>query len=134
MNDFNTPPQPPQSGPVPQLPPQSGTAHDPFQAAKASAMRAAEELRHAATQKAQDLRHAAETQASHLKASAEEKVDAFRAHAADAREYADQAIHQAQDQYAQLRDQAEQFAREKPMQALLTAFGVGFLVGIILKR
>ena len=29
---------------------------------------------------------------------------------------------------------AEKFAREKPLQALLTAFGVGFLVGVILKR
>jgi ElaB/YqjD/DUF883 family membrane-anchored ribosome-binding protein len=38
------------------------------------------------------------------------------------------------ERFADLRVEAERFAREKPLQALLTAFGIGFIVGNILRR
>ena len=100
---------------------------DPFQTAKASAMKAAEELRAAAATKAQDLRVAAEQRANQLKGAAEQ-------HASDFREYADQAFTDARDRYSDLRTEGERFVREKPMQAVLTAFGVGLFVGLILRR
>lgn len=90
-------------------------------------MKAAEELRAAATAKAQDLRAAAESRAQQLKEAAQE-------HAGDIREYADQAFAEAKDRYEDLRAQGERYVREKPMQAVATAFGVGLLLGLILRR
>jgi ElaB/YqjD/DUF883 family membrane-anchored ribosome-binding protein len=100
---------------------------DPFQTAKASAMKAAEELRAAASAKAQDLRAAAEARAKELKSAAGQ-------HAGEFREYADQAFTEARDRYADLRNEGEKFVREKPMHAVLTAFGVGLFLGLILRR
>lgn len=100
---------------------------DPFAAAKASAMKAAEELRTAAAAKAQEFRQAAEQRAQQFKHTAEEAGDHFR-------EYADKAWTETRAATKDFTAEAEKFAREKPLQALLAAFGVGFLVGVILKR
>ena len=105
----------------------SAPGADPFQTAKASAMKAAEELRAAASAKAQDLRAAAEQRAQQLKSVAQE-------HAGEFRDYADQAFSDARDRYADLRTEGEKFVREKPMQAVFTAFGVGLVLGLILRR
>jgi ElaB/YqjD/DUF883 family membrane-anchored ribosome-binding protein len=111
---------------------------DPFQSAKASALKAAEELRAAAAQKATELRTAAETRAQHLKSSAGQKAAEIKSdlqeRTDDLRAFADEAIGQARQQYQSLMTEAENLAREKPRQALLTAFGVGVLVGLILRR
>lgn len=101
--------------------------NDPFQAAKASAMKAAEELRNAASQKAQELRSVANERAQQFKSAANERANDFR-------EYADQAFTDARERYADLRTEGEKFVREKPLQAVLTAFGVGLFVGLILRR
>ena len=90
-------------------------------------MKAAEELRAAAASKAQDLRVAAEQRAQQLKTAAEH-------HAGEFREYADQALSDARDRYADFRVEGEKFVREKPMQAVLTAFGAGLLLGLLLRR
>lgn len=100
---------------------------DPFQAAKASAMRAAEELRSAASQKAHELRSVAEQRAQQLKSAAEVRAGEFR-------DYADQAFTDARERYADLRTESERYIRDKPVQAVLTAFGVGLFVGLILRR
>ena len=110
------------------------TAHDPFQAAKASAMKAAEELRAAATQKAHELRHAAESKATQFRATAEQKAADLRDKAGEYRDVAGQAFSDVKGQYADLRAEAENFAREKPMQAILTAFGVGLFMGLLLRK
>ena len=78
----------------------NSAAQDPFQAAKASAMKAAEELRAAASQKASELRSAAESKASHFKATAEQKADQYR-------EYAGEAFSEAKGQYSDLKAEAE---------------------------
>jgi ElaB/YqjD/DUF883 family membrane-anchored ribosome-binding protein len=106
---------------------QPGSPNDPFQAAKASAMRAAEELRQATTQKASEIRTAATERAQQLRSTATER-------SADFREYADQALHDARDRYADIRVEGEKFVREKPAQAVMTAFGVGLFIGLILRR
>ena len=97
-------------------------------------MKAAEELRAAAAQKAHELRNAAESKASQFRATAEQKAADFREKAGEYREYADQAFSNAKGQYADLRKEAEDFARAKPMQAILTAFGVGLFVGLLLRK
>lgn len=119
--------------------------HDPFQAAKASAMKAAEELRVAAAQKAADLRdtaeartnqfrNAAEEKAASLKANLADKADEFRHYADDALGQARQTLGEAREKYEHIVSDAENLAREKPRQALLTAFGIGVIVGLILRR
>jgi ElaB/YqjD/DUF883 family membrane-anchored ribosome-binding protein len=101
--------------------------HDPFAAAKASALKAAEELRHAATAKAQEFRSVAEQRSHEFREKAENKAGEFK-------DYADKAWSGASTQASDYAAEAERFAKEKPMQALLTAFGAGLLLGIILKR
>ena len=116
----------------------AGAAHDPFQSAKASALKAAEELRAAAAIKANELRTAAESRAHQLRATAGQKASEFKTdikdRTEDLRAYADEAIGQAKKQYETLMTEAENMAREKPRQALLTAFGVGVVVGLLLRR
>jgi ElaB/YqjD/DUF883 family membrane-anchored ribosome-binding protein len=100
---------------------------DPFAAAKASAKKAAEELKAAATAKAQEIRQAAEQRAKEIRSTAEERAAEFRT-------YADKTWQEARRDFRDISAEAEKFAREKPLQALLTAFGVGILVGIIIRR
>jgi ElaB/YqjD/DUF883 family membrane-anchored ribosome-binding protein len=104
---------------------------DPFQAAKASALKAAEELRAAATQKASEFRTAAEARANQFRDTAEQRATDIKEKAG---EFADHTFSEARVRFEDLRVEAEKFAREKPLQALLTAFGVGFIVGSILRR
>ena len=40
----------------------------------------------------------------------------------------------ARERYADLRTESERYIRDKPVQAVLTAFGVGLFVGLILRR
>ncbi len=100
---------------------------DPFAAAKSSAIKAAEDLRAAATAKAQEIRQVAEQRAAQFKTVAESK-------AGEIKDYADKAWGEASSQVKNLTTEAERFAREKPLQALLAAFGVGFLAGVIFRR
>ncbi|WP_395752453.1 hypothetical protein [Prosthecobacter sp.] len=104
---------------------------DPFQAAKASALKAAEELRAAAAQKASEFRSAAEARAQQIRSSAEQKATDIKEKAG---EFADNTLNEARVRFEDLRAEAEKFAREKPLQALLTAFGIGFVVGAIVRR
>ncbi|HSJ02073.1 MAG TPA: hypothetical protein VK956_06440 [Verrucomicrobium sp.] len=100
---------------------------DPFASAKASAMKAAEELRAAAAAKAEEFRTSAEQHAQQFRDTAGEKAAEFK-------DYAEKAWDGARTQAKDFTVEAEKFAREKPIQALLTAFGVGFLLGAIFKR
>jgi hypothetical protein len=62
-----------------------------------------------------------------FKSVAQERAGEFR-------EYADQAFDDAKARYSDIREETEKFVREKPVQAVLTAFGVGLFVGLILRR
>ena len=95
--------------------------------AKQSALRAAEDLRAAAATKAAEIRQAAEARAAQFKEVAGEKMDQFR-------EVADKTLQEARTQMKTLTENAEKFAREKPLQALAAAFGAGLLAGLILRR
>lgn len=107
--------------------PSGASPIDPFAAAKSSAMKAAEDLRTAAAAKAHEIRQAAEQRASQFKSAAGDK-------AGEIKDYADKAWGEASGQVKNFTAEAEKFAREKPLQALLAAFGVGFLAGVIFRR
>ncbi|MBE7495423.1 MAG: hypothetical protein HS117_10785 [Verrucomicrobiaceae bacterium] len=109
-------------------------AIDPFQAAKASALKAAEELRQAAAQKAAELRDAAGVRVQQVRDSAGSAAADLKEKAGEFRDYADETWQEARARVSDLRVEAEKFAREKPLQALATAFGVGFVVGLLLRR
>ena len=112
---------------IPDIDPSIPASSDPFQAAKASAMKAAEELRSAAAEKAKDLRSSAESRAHDLRQTAGQKADEFR-------EYADEAMHDAKERCATLASDAEKFTRENPLQALAGALGVGIILGLLLRK
>lgn len=112
----------------------SGLGNDPFQTAKAGAVKAAEELRAAATQKAAELRDAAAARAQQFKSAAEQKAAEFREKADEFRHYADDAMGEVRDRYQNVVTEAERLTRLKPRQALLTAFGVGLVVGLLVRR
>ncbi len=107
--------------------PSGASSTDVFAAAKSSAIKAAEDLRSVATAKAQEIRQAAEQRASQFKTVAGDT-------AAEIKDRADKAWGEASGQVKNVRAEAEKFAREKPLQALLAAFGVGFLAGVIFRR
>ena len=90
-------------------------------------MKAAEELRAAAAAKAQEIRHAAEQRAQQFKDVAEEKAGQFR-------DYADKTWTDARKDIGDVTEDVVKFTREKPLQALLAAVGVGFLAGLIIRR
>ena len=66
--------------------------HDPFKAAKASALKAAEELRAAATQKAAEFRSAAEARAQQFRETAEQRATDIKEKAG---EFADHTFQEA---------------------------------------
>jgi ElaB/YqjD/DUF883 family membrane-anchored ribosome-binding protein len=107
---------------------------DPFHAAKASAMKAAEDLRNVAAQKASELRHVAEQRAQQWRDSATHAASDIKEKADEFRQYADDTWKEARARCADLRVEAEKFAREKPVQALATAFGIGFVLGLLMRR
>lgn len=121
------PPREMNENPIPDIDPAIPASHDPFQAAKASAMKAAEELRAAASEKARELKSTAESRAHDLKETAGKKAEEFRG-------YADDALHEAREVCADFRTEAEKFTRENPVQALVGAFGVGLVLGLLLRK
>lgn len=87
-----------------------------FETGKAHAKQAAEELRSAAEEKARELRSAAEHKASEYRHKAEQVYD------------------DARNRVSSVREDCEVYVRENPMRAVLTAAGVGFVMGLIFRR
>src|SRR5215470_14007510 len=87
-----------------------------FETGKAHAKRAADELKAAAAAKAQELRETAAAKAQEFRQTASAKAQEFR------------------DQAKTFQDESEAYIRENPMRAVLTALGVGFVLGVIFRR
>jgi len=80
-----------------------------------------------AVQAAQDLRAAAEAKAAQLRTAAEAKANELRGRAEDI--YGD-----VRNRAQNLRSDSEQYIRDNPTRAVLTALGVGFLLGLVFRR
>jgi ElaB/YqjD/DUF883 family membrane-anchored ribosome-binding protein len=91
-------------------------AHDKFESSKTHARKAAE-----------DLRSAAGAMAEEYRGKAEQVWD-------DARGRAEQAIGDAKVRARTFQDDAEQYVRENPTKAVVTALGIGFVLGMIFRR
>jgi ElaB/YqjD/DUF883 family membrane-anchored ribosome-binding protein len=92
----------------------------------AAAAKLADGKQHA-SQAINDIRAAAEAKASELKATAEGKVKEIRGQA-------EHAYTQARDRAQSLRGESEQWIRENPTRAVLTAIGVGFILGLMFRK
>jgi ElaB/YqjD/DUF883 family membrane-anchored ribosome-binding protein len=80
-----------------------------------------------ATQAVNDLRAAAEAKAAELRATAEAK-------AAEIRGKAEHVYGEARTRAQSLRGESEHWIRENPTRAVLTAMGVGFIVGLMFRK
>lgn len=83
--------------------------------------------KHHAAEAVQDLREAAEAKAAEMRAAAESKVQEIRGKA-------EQAYSDARDRAQSLRGESEQWIRENPTRAVLTAMGVGFVIGLMFRK
>lgn len=98
-----------------------------FEAGKAHAKQAAEELRSAAGEKAAQLRSAAETKAAELRANAEQKATEYRAKAGETFE-------EARKRARTLQEEGEEYVRQNPLRGVLAAMGAGFILGLLFRR
>lgn len=125
------------------LDPDTGFAPNP------SISQAANDLRVAAGEKAREIVHSAEAKAASLKEKAIESAQQFRATAsqrasalkASATERANHFRESANEQWDDTCDRAkewhvtaEDYIRQNPTKSVLCAVGLGFLVGLIVRR
>jgi ElaB/YqjD/DUF883 family membrane-anchored ribosome-binding protein len=80
-----------------------------------------------AAQAVHDLRAAAEAKAAEFRATAEGKVNELRGKA-------EQAYSDARTRAEGLRGESEDWIRENPTRAVLTAMGVGFIIGLMFRK
>lgn len=76
---------------------------------------------------ADDFRAAAEAKVAELRSTAEAKAQEFRGKA-------EHAYAEASTRARTLREDGEQYVRENPTRAVLTALGAGFVLGIIFRK
>lgn len=103
-----------------------------------SVTQAANDLRAAATDKAKELIHTAEAKASQFRQIASEKATAFKVaantQASHLRENATEQWDHTRVRAKEVHATAEDYVREHPTRCVLGALGIGFLVGLIMRR
>ena len=130
-----------------ELDPETGFTQNP--AASSSISQAANDLRVAAGEKAKEFVHTAETKASAIKDRAVESAQHFRDSAAEkaaalksaATEKAHHLKESATEQWQETRVKAvefqvtaEDYIRQNPTKCVVSALGLGFLIGLIVRR
>ncbi len=103
------------------------SASSKFTAGKEHARQAAGELRAAATEKLGELRETATHRTQELRSAAEARVSELRGKAGTA-------WVEARTRADGLREDGEAYVRERPLQAVLAAFGVGLFIGLLIRR
>jgi ElaB/YqjD/DUF883 family membrane-anchored ribosome-binding protein len=136
------------------LDPEAGFAHTPSVSQAANDLRVAagekarefvqtaevkaSELKDKAIDSVQHFKETATERASQLKATASEKATAFKSVATDrAQHLRESATEQWQESRVKAREiqvTAEDYIRENPTKCVLSALGIGFLVGLIVRR
>jgi len=71
---------------------------------------------------------------SHVKQAAEDIRSAAGAKAQEYRGRAEQAYEKARTRANSLREEGEHYVRENPLRGVLTALGVGFVLGLFFRR
>lgn len=98
----------------------------------------AADLKGRAIESAQHLREIATEKAGAFKSTATEKVEAFKNAATDkAHHFKSTATEQWQDTQVKAKElhiTAEDYIRQNPTKCVLSAIGVGFLIGLIVRR
>jgi ElaB/YqjD/DUF883 family membrane-anchored ribosome-binding protein len=130
-----------------ELDPEAGFTQTP--AASPSIAQAANDLRMAAGERAKELVHTAESKASAIKERAVESAQHFRDAAAEkaaalksaATEKAGHFKESATEQWEETRVKAKEFhvtaedyIRQNPTKCVVSALGLGFLIGLIVRR
>lgn len=114
------------------LDPEAGFTRSP------SVGQAAQDLRAAATEKAREFASATAEQAAALKERATEKATQFKSVATEkAQHLRDTAVeqwHETRDKAKELHVTAEDYIRQHPTKTVLSALGIGFLIGLIVRR
>lgn len=115
----------------------------------ASVAQAARDLRHAAEEKVRDALHLAREKSSvikeratesakHLYETAGEKASALKesatTHAKHLRENAAEQWDHTRDKAKEIQVSAEDYIRQNPTKCVLSALGVGFLIGLLVRR
>lgn len=131
------------------LDPESGFTQAPAESSAPSISQAASDLRAAATEKARELVHTAETKAAalkeravetaqHFRESATEKATALKSAATEkAQHIKESATEQWQDTRVKAKEfqvTAEDYIRQNPTKCVVSALGLGFLIGLIVRR
>ena len=75
-----------------------------------------------------------ESSKTHARQAAEDLRTAAGAVATEYRDKAEQAWGDARDRVRTFQDDAEQYVRENPTKAVVTALGIGFVLGMIFRR
>jgi ElaB/YqjD/DUF883 family membrane-anchored ribosome-binding protein len=91
----------------------------------------AEENQSGASSSAQNKLESSKT---HARRAAEDLRSAATAMAGDYRDKATQAWDDAKVRVRTLQEDGEDYIRENPMKAVLTALGIGFVLGLIFRR
>ncbi len=102
--------------------PETGTAD-----LKSQAVHAAEELRSAAAARANQLKQSVQEQAENISESATEKAQQFK-------DVAETGWEDAKIKAQDLIQEGEAYVRENPGKSVITALGVGFVLGLLFRR
>lgn len=105
---------------------------------RAAAGEKAREFVHTAESKAANLKERAVESAQHFRESATEKAGALKAAAAERAQYIKETASEQWDdtrvKAKELQVTAEDYIRQNPTKCVLSALGLGFLIGLIVRR
>jgi len=71
---------------------------------------------------------------SHAKQAAQDIRSAAEAKASELRGKAEQAYGQAKDRARSWQEEGENYVRQNPLRGVLTALGIGFILGLLIRR